>query len=146
MASVTPTQAARALLLLSDAAVERRTDLEEYASDSDAVDTDDEVESESPIYDQFYENGGAAAVIQMTNFSPTEFHSTWCSLEKAIEERYNAGRGRKCSHNPRDVLFMTLSVLKHGGQMGLLGQDVQWNDYEICRHNLLSGLPSLCGI
>ena len=115
MASVTPTQAARALLLLSDAAVARRADLEEYASGSDAVDTDDEVESESLIYDQFYENGGAAAVIQMTNFSPTEFHSTWCSLEKAIKERYNAGRGRKCSHTPRDVLFMTLSVLKHGG-------------------------------
>ena len=57
--------------------MERRADLLEFESDSDAIDTDDEAESESPVYDQFYESGGPGAVIQMTNFSPTEFHGAW---------------------------------------------------------------------
>ena len=94
--------------------MERRADLQEFESDSDAIDTDDEVERESPVYDQFCESGDPGAVIQMTNFSPTAFHGAWCSLEKAIKERYSASRGRKCSHTPRDELFMTLSVLKQG--------------------------------
>ena len=85
MASVTSTKAGRALLLLPDAAVECRADLKEFESDSNAIDTDDEVESESSVYDQFYESGGPEAVIQMTNGSPTDFtalRAAWRSLSR----------------------------------------------------------------
>ena len=80
MASVSSAQAARAFLLLSNAAVELNADVQEFASDSDAIDTDEEVESESPICNQFYENEGACNIIHMTNFGPTEFYATWCAL------------------------------------------------------------------
>ena len=80
--------------MLSDAAVQHCADLQEFASDSDAIDTDEEVESESLIFDQFSENGGASAIIQTTNVSPKKFYVPWCALDKAIKEGYNAGRAQ----------------------------------------------------
>ena len=60
MASVTSAQASRALFLLSDAAVELRADLQEFSSDSDAIDTDEKVESAPPIMINFTKMGEQA--------------------------------------------------------------------------------------
>lgn len=65
MASVVSSQVARALLLLSDATVERSSNLTYYCSDSDKIDANEEVESESQISGQFYENGGSIGAIKI---------------------------------------------------------------------------------
>ena len=52
----------------------------------------------------------------MTNFDPTQFLALWSGFEGVIAQGYNTGRDRKSVHNDKDVLFMTLCVLKHGGQ------------------------------
>ena len=60
MASATSAQAARAFLLLSDATVERCEDLQGFASESDVIDTDEEVESESQFMINFAKMGEPA--------------------------------------------------------------------------------------
>ena len=58
----------------------------------------------------------------MTNFNPAQFIGIWAGFESLILENYNFGRGRKCEHKPKDVLFMVLSVLKHGGTWDFLAR------------------------
>ena len=121
MPLITQSQAATALQLLADAAVERNNEISRYEQD-DAAETDEDVDSESPTFDRFYEQGGSAAIIEMTNFDPTQFLGIWCGFEKIIMVRYNTGRGRKSVHTGKDVLFMTLCVMKHEGQWDFLAK------------------------
>ena len=39
-----------------------------------------------------------------------------------MAKNYNAGRGQKCKVSGKDILFMLLIVLKHGGHWDLLGR------------------------
>ena len=146
MASVTSAQAARTFHLLSDATVGNHADLQEFASDSDAIDTDEEVESEPPIYDQFYENWGASTIIQIKCVSLTEFYATWCASENSTKERNNAEWGAIFAYSSR-CLFSDTCRAKTQMTMGLLGQDVQFkmshvpaNDYEIYRYCRVSSV------
>ena len=84
--------------------------------------SDEENGSDAPIFDKFYEEGGAAAILEMTNFSPPQFVGIWAGFQDLINENYNVGRGRKCAHAAKDVLFMALSVLKHGGAWDFLAR------------------------
>ena len=58
----------------------------------------------------------------MTIFNSKEFRSIYCKIEGIISENWNVGEGRWTQHKPKDVLFMTLVMLKHGGQWDFLGQ------------------------
>lgn len=80
MASVSSAQSGRECLLMSRAAVELCADLKEFDADYDVIDTDDEVKTESPVYDQCYESGGSGSIIQMTNVSPTEIYGACSGL------------------------------------------------------------------
>ena len=62
MPAITQSQAAIALQLLADAAVEQNNDISCFEADDDAP-TNEEVDSESPMFDRFYEQGGPAAII-----------------------------------------------------------------------------------
>ena len=69
--SLTSSDDAQALQHLSTAAIDRRNELEEF----DGVhleNSDEENGSDAPIFDKFYEEGGAAAILEMTNFSPPQ--------------------------------------------------------------------------
>ena len=96
--------------------MDRRNELRQYDPDSDPFDSDENVDSDAPIFDRFYEQGGSAAILEMTNFDPTQFLGIWSGLQGVISQGYNAGRGRKAIHSGKDVLFMTLCVVKHEGQ------------------------------
>ena len=121
MPPISQSQAATALQLLADAAVERNNEIYRYEQD-DAAETDEEADSESPTFDRFYEQGGSAAIIEMTNFDPTQFLGVWYGFEEIIMARYNTGRGRKSVHTGNVLLFMTLCVMKHGGQWDFLAK------------------------
>ena len=72
--------------------------------------------------DTFYNSGGRRAIVKMTNFNSKEFRSIYCKIEGIMSENCNVGKGRRTQYKPKDVLFMTLVTLKHGGQWDFLGQ------------------------
>ena len=117
----TAREAAQTLQLLSTAAIERRNELELYDT-APLEDTDEDNGTDLPIYDQFYDQGGSRAIVEMINFSPAQFLGIWAGFQDLIYENYNVGRGRKSTHTPKDVLFMTLSVHKHGGTWDFLAK------------------------
>lgn len=86
--------AAQGLLLLAEAHDERESALEEYAPEPEQQDTDEENDSECPIFDSFYESGGSAGITKMINFDPKEFDTVWNLFGDFIERHYNTGRGK----------------------------------------------------
>ena len=83
MASVSSAQAARALLLLLDAAKERQAELQEFAPESDAIDTHDEVESESLIFLPTLQEWG----IRDANNARREEMESWALIDLAWSMR-----------------------------------------------------------
>jgi hypothetical protein len=78
-------------------------------------DSDDEVDSPSPVYYSFL-NEDDENIVALTNFAPVEFERLWGSVRGYIIENWNVGRGRKCTQRPKDMLFMLLTCLKHCGK------------------------------
>ena len=97
-------------------------ELRQYDDDSDHFDPDKSVDSNAPIFDRVYEQGGSAAILEMTNFDPKTFFGMWSGFQGVISQGYNAGRGRTSIHSGKEVLFMTMCVEKHGGQWEFLSK------------------------
>jgi len=114
-----------ALKLLAQAAVDRENDLTAYDADPLLSSSDEECDSESPIFDAFYDGGGSQSIVQMTNFSAAEFQVLWDSFSDHILENYNVGRGRRKAVKPRDAIFMILAVAKHGDHWDMLARTFQ---------------------
>ena len=72
-------------------------------------------DSDTPIFDQSYDRGDSAGIISMTNFTPDRLLEFWDSIREFEIKKYTRGRGRRSSIKPRDLFFITLCVLKHGG-------------------------------
>lgn len=116
------TRSARAgLSVLSSAHRRREIAISRHPHLRDA-ESDDEADLESPIFDSFYEADGNEGILKMTNFTANEFRVLYGKLHNYIVTNWNVGRGRKCTQKPMDVLFMTLTVLKHGGSWDILGK------------------------
>jgi len=109
------------LNMLTRAHQDRENVISEQNASRD-VDSDEESDAESPIFDQFYAINGNASIIEMTNFTGVEFRKLYSILQDSIVKKYNIGRGRKSDYKPMDMLFMTLTVLKHGGTWDFLAQ------------------------
>ena len=120
MSTFKDTDAANALRLLAEAAVERNEDLEMYAAEPYLEDTDDENDSECPVFDTFYEQGGSSSIISVINFDVQEFDTLWQENREHITEHFNIERGRKSPHTAKDVLFMTLTVMKYAGNWDMM--------------------------
>ena len=120
MANVSHAQAATALQLLSDAAVDRRNELQQFEDDSDPNGSEENDDSDAPLFDRFYEQGGYVVVLEMPNFDPTQSSAIWSGFKGVIAQYYNTGRGIKSAHTGRDVLFTTSYVLINGGQWDAL--------------------------
>ena len=121
MAGLSTSEAQQALTLLADTALSRQQELLQYSADP-ANDTDDDNDSDSPIMDTFYNSGGQRAIVKMTNFNAKEFRFIYSKIEGLVSENWNVGKGRRTQYKPKDVLLMTLVMLKHGGQWEFLGQ------------------------
>lgn len=81
---------------------------------------DADEDRDCPIFDSFYDADGNEGVMKMVNFSAPEFRALYASIHDRIVTLWNVGRGRKSPHTPMDVLFMALTVLKHGGSWDVL--------------------------
>ena len=58
----------------------------------------------------------------MTNFLSQTFELLWNNLSDLITQTYNVGRGRRSKVSGKDALFVTLTMLKHGGQWDMLAR------------------------
>lgn len=58
----------------------------------------------------------------MINFDPSEFEIIWGYFGDFIGRHYNVGRRKKCSETGKDVISMTLAVMKHGGPKEFLAR------------------------
>lgn len=122
MEEISREDACNALKLLADAAANRQAELDEYKEDDEHPESEEEIDSESPVLDQFFAEGGAEAILQMTNFSLPEFNGIWDLIRTHVATHWNVGRGKKSSFKAKDVLLMTLTVLKHGGSWDFLSK------------------------
>ncbi len=113
MADFTGADAARAMEQLSQLSQARESELAPYADATDS--SSDEEESDSPLMDRFTATGGSEAILKITNFSLAEFMQLWNVIGPFIMEKWNTGRGKKCKFGGKDMLFMTIVVMKHGG-------------------------------
>ena len=100
---------------LRQVAAQHATEIANHADD-DVVSSDEESDSNSPIYDSFYDQGGPEAIKSMTNFGPPQFTDIWLAVSTFVSANWNTGRGRKTKVEAKDVLFMMMTVLKHGQQ------------------------------
>lgn len=115
-------EAANALAQLAEVHDDRNAELNQYAANRDPVESDDENDSPTPIFDAFYNSGGSATILAMTNFTPQEFERCWDIIADFVRTNWNVGRGRRCAHSGRDVFFMLLTVMKHGGNWDFLAE------------------------
>ena len=79
------------LRLLSETATERENDLAQYlAMRSDG--SDDEAEAEFPNFNSFYNVGGNQSILNLTNFTASEFSKLYGILHTCITTKRNNGR------------------------------------------------------
>lgn len=121
MASFSSHEAAQAPQLLSSSAIDRRNDLEQFETECPG-DSGDDKGTDAPIFDQFYDQGGAKSIVEMTNSNAAQFIGILAGFESLILENYKVWRGHKCAHKPEVVLLMVLAVLKHGGTWDFLAR------------------------
>lgn len=74
----------------------------------------DEADTISPIYDMNLRIGGSNYIKAFTNFTHAEFENLWFIAKPRVLRYWNVGKGRKCTHSGKDMLFMLLTVLKTG--------------------------------
>ena len=84
MTPVTPRNAAEALNILADTALQRQNELQYYANLDAPTESDDEADSSCPIFDSFHTSGGSKAIGEMINFSPCEFHALWFEISDHV--------------------------------------------------------------
>lgn len=102
------------LNLLTQAAQTHRNEIFRQSSTPQA-DSDDDVDAERPIFDQVYSVNENEILVEITNFTTVEFRRLYSVLQNTIKWKWNIVRGHKSPHKPFNVLFITLTVLKHGG-------------------------------
>ena len=101
---------------MADTALQRQNELQDYANLDAPTESDDEADSSSAIFDSFNTSGGSKAIGNMINFSPRQFHASWFEMSDHVTAKWNVRRGRKSNYTGKDVLFMILANVKHGGQ------------------------------
>ena len=122
MANYLRRDAASALSLLAEAALQREQNLAEHNGDQRDESSDDEADSVCPYFDAFYAEGGVQGIKDMINFTPVEFEEIWLHIARFVTTNYNCGRGKRSKVKGKDMVFMLLVVLKHGGRWDILGQ------------------------
>lgn len=101
--------------LLDEVAELRREELGKYSVVRMNRDSDEEVDSNYPIYDEFFSSGRDETIVCTKRFSSSGFHSIWNRLEGHFATNWSAGWGPRSKYSAKDVFFMTLATMKHGG-------------------------------
>ena len=121
MAEFSQQDAVSALNLLAEVSLRHEQEIANYSANVNQ-NMEDDLDSNSPYFDEFYNEGGAKAIKELTNFYPAQFEEIWLIVQEFITKNYNSGRGKRCKVSGKDILLMLMTVLKHGGQWDLLGR------------------------
>lgn len=70
--------------------------------------------------DQFVQSSGSDGILKMSNFTPNELKYVFRRIEEVVRREKNTGRGRRTPYNWKDVFFIMLLTLKHGGRRTVL--------------------------
>ena len=98
-------------------AIEHEAYLESVQPETvDSSDSDDDLDSSSPIFDEVYDTSGNQGVITLTNFTSIEFSALYDLIAEHVTVNWNVGRGRKSTYEGKDVFMLALSVVKMGGK------------------------------
>ena len=122
MAELSTSHVNNSLKLLAAVAADRDAVYEEISDCIFDTDSDDDYESSSPVYDSFYSQGRSATILQLSNFSASEFQTLWVSIMNLIHPLWNKGRGRTTKYSAKDVFLMVLVTAKNGGTWDFLAR------------------------
>ncbi|KAE9233115.1 hypothetical protein PF004_g9736 [Phytophthora fragariae] len=111
--------AIRAFLQLQELEAARVSKRARYHNDPLPTTEGDE-DSAHPLLDTFRDSVGSDDVLKMTNFTPSEIAQVYGDVSDFMAARWNIGRGQSSKQTPVDVFFMTLCVLKNGGEWAVL--------------------------
>ncbi|ETV90200.1 hypothetical protein H310_14966, partial [Aphanomyces invadans] len=129
MASQSTTTPAKRLLSASKIAIavdalavidERRHTKRQRFSIESSDATAEDLDSASPVIDQYIAVKGVEVVHALTNFTVSELNTLWSNIKAYVSKNWNVGGGRKCPVTGNDMLFMTLVTLKHAGTWDIL--------------------------
>ena len=71
---------------------------------------DNEVDTVSPVLDEFVSHGGNRIYKAMSPFTKQEFESLWDMIHVDFSSAWSGGRGPQSKTKPKDAFFMTLCV------------------------------------
>ena len=79
-------------------------------------------DSNSPVFDIFYNQEGSQSIFNMKNLTAREFQCLWDLVADHVMSYWNIGRGKRCTYGGKDVLLMMLATLKHGSNWDWTGK------------------------
>lgn len=116
---------AQTLLKLSKVSHGLQQDMEETAELHTPLDWDEDIENEdSPRFLLFVLDQAEPTVTckRLTNFAVNEFETLHDNVHDAIIFGMFSKRGRRCAESPKDMLFMLLVLLRHGGEWSFFAE------------------------
>ena len=128
------------LAMLENRELDRRSELGAFPRQLDQSDNE-EADSPCPIFDTWFSEGGADAVRRLTNFTPREINLLWSTVRSHVTRYWNVGRGRRSQFTGKDVLFMLLAVMKHGGTW-----DMNAHVFQIKTPTFIKTITSFCHV
>ena len=114
MTPITPQDAAEALNILADTALQRQKELRDYANVDAPTESDDEADSSSPIFNFFHTSGGSKVIGDMINFFTPRVPSFMVRNMRSCDCQVECWKRPKSYYTGKDVLFMMLTTVKHG--------------------------------
>ena len=85
-------------------AMEHEAHLESMQPESvDLSDSDDDLDSPSPIFDEVYNSSGNEGLITLTNFNALEFSALYDYVSDHVTTNWNVGRDKKSKFTGKDV-------------------------------------------
>ena len=123
MADLSTSHVNNSLKLLAAVAADRDAVYEEISDCISDTDSDDHYESSCPVYGSFYSQGRSATILQLMNFSASEFQTLWVSIMSLIHPFWNEGRRTTTKYSAKDVFLMVLVTARNGRGLGLSRQD-----------------------
>lgn len=119
--SLSTGDAAAVLISLSDAVAERRAGIQQFSNEK-CPESNDEAESESPMSETLDQYGGSQPVTSMAKFSAAEFMKIWDVIAEYTLRKWNVRRTKRCNTTAKDVLLVSLTVLKDGSHQDFLAK------------------------
>lgn len=99
--------------LTSNVAIEHEAYLESVQPENiNSSDSEDDLDSSSPIYDEIYDTSDNQGVITFANFTSLEFSALYDLIAEHITVNWNVDRGRQSTVEGKAIFMFALSVIK----------------------------------